>query len=55
MSEYLDTNVAKVKRKRATAAKPKGGGQKTLTAALVACALAGVDLYMTLRYGLKLF
>lgn len=43
------------KRKRAATKKPKTQGNKTLAAALVACALAAFDLYMTLRHGLKIF
>lgn len=42
-------------RKRVVKKKPVSKGNKTLAAALVACALALVDLYMTFRHGLKLF
>jgi len=35
--------------------KPKGSGNKTLAAALVAATIAAVDLYMTVRLGIKLF
>lgn len=50
-----DTTTPAPKRKRTAAKKPKTQGNKTLAAALVACALAAFDLYMTLRHGLKIF
>lgn len=52
-----DAPIEKPKRARAPAKKkkPENKGNKTLAAALVACALAAFDLYMTLRHGLKIF
>lgn len=52
-----DVPTEKPKRTRAPAKKkkPESKGNKTLAAALVACALAAFDLYMTLRHGLKIF
>lgn len=54
--QIAQASLPKPARKRKAKAKsPAKPGRKTLIAAVAACIVAATDLFMTLRYGLKLF